>query len=158
MLPRGLWGCEAAAPRARPGRQARPSWRRGSPPPASPHTGLPLIVGVGVGVGTALGGREARLGVWIFVLGSLSPVIAISPPPVTQPSGPRPQGRRPWELGAEPTSTFLGGDLRLRNRAGAHLDRGRGWGCGTVSRLAQLCRSVSPCCLSLILAKTPDTE
>lgn len=62
------------------------------------------------------------MGVWIFVLGSLSPVTAISPPPVTQPSGPRPQGRRPWELGAEPTSAFLGGALRLRNRAGAHLD------------------------------------
>lgn len=108
--------------------------------------------------GTALVGQETRLGVWIFVLGSLSPVTAISPPPVTQPSGPRSQGRRPWELGAEPTSAFLGGDLRLRNRAGAHLDRGRGWGCGTVSRLAQLCRSVSPFYLSLILAKTPDTE
>lgn len=33
----------------------------------------------------------ARLGLWIFVLGSLYPVTALSPSPVTQPVEPRPQ-------------------------------------------------------------------
>lgn len=89
----------------------------------------------------------------IFVLGSLSPVTALSPPPVTQPADHDP-GLPLGTLGGTHLCLLVEDPL-LRNRAGAHL--GWGGGCGTGSRLAQLCRSVTPFCLSLILATAPGT-
>lgn len=113
------------------------------PPPTPPALHYRLI----------LGWKRARLGPWIFVLGSLSPVTAISPPPVTQPAGHDPG----LPLGTFGRNVPLPSSQRtFRTPGAAHLDWGRG--CGTGSRLAQLCPSLSPFRLSLILGTTPDTR
>lgn len=154
MQPRGLWGCEAAPPRTGPEtRHAHPMEERepATTPPPAPQCQSDFVGGQG-------GGRYGD-GVEIYVSGSLfwtlTPVTAISPPPpVTQPSGHDPRGW-PWERPSgqtlpQPSSWRTLEPLAVLFWTGVE-------GCGTGSRLAQLCRSVSPFCLSLILATTLDT-
>lgn len=151
MQPRGLWGCEAAPPKARQGQgdETRPSRRRESLAPPPPP-GLHRRSGFGVG--------EAGLGHPIFVLGSVSPVTAVSPPPVTQPSGHDPG----LPLGT-PGAGRVGGthlclppaeDPHFRNPGARGLDwKGEVW---RLELVGQVCRPVSPY-LSLISATTLDT-
>lgn len=124
MQPRGLWGCEAAPPRAGPRNEARPSWRKGSL--HHPSTGPTLAVWFSGGGGS----NEAVGRDWVFgsLSWTLSPTTAISPPPVTQPSGHHPG--LPWERfwQAQPPSAFLW--RTLRRPSGFHLDWGGGCGTG----------------------------
>lgn len=139
MQPRGLSGCEAAPPRAGPRDEARPSWRKGSLPP-------PLHRQSGLGVAGGRHEQGGRLGVWIFVLDSASRDRAVGPRPRICPWG-RSGGQNP------PLPSLW---RTLRKPGSARLVWG--WGCGTGSRLAQLCQAVSPFRLSLILATTLDSR
>lgn len=99
MQPRGLLGCETAPPRARPRDETRPSWRKGSLPPSLHRPYIASLIWGG-------GGREggARRGKdWVSesLSWTLSPVTAISAPPVT-PGLPLGTFRR-----SEPASAFL---------------------------------------------------
>lgn len=122
---------------------------REPPPPLHwPYTGSLVFGGVGV-----VTGRGARLGLWIFVLDSVSHDCnissssdsAIGPPP----------GAALGKVQAGTTPLCLPVEDPQKPQ---QFPFGLGWGVWHRSRFAQLCLSVSPFCLSLSLATTGDTR
>lgn len=150
MQPRGLWGCEAAPPRAGPRNEARPSWRKGSL--HHPSTGPTLAVWFSGGGGSNEAvGRD--WGLWIFVLDSVSHDCNISSSSDSA-IGPPPRAALGKVLAGTIPLCLPVEDPQKAQR----FPFGLGWGVWHWSRFAQLCLSVSPFCLSLSLATTGDTR